>query len=598
VLGIVILAAGMFVPRLTRSSESVSIENALRGAELARRQLQVYDPLTELLASRVDMQALKAIDLDAAVTKGQDQLKRLTKGFSADVRGVSARDQKTPLGATDLRPVPANAAGVRAAIGAFETAVRRNRTFLDEAKNAARDAQQQSSAVFGVAQADGLVRLAEASKLLTQAQHVRSELADAFEHAVEIASQAAEARSHARLFTVMDMGAITRGLKADLEDIRTRHDDAVSKNDALTQQVEERQSALEDIQEKTSALSDQLLTMREVGFTAGDDASFSRYRAKMLELSNQLDDLQQQEQLLSSGGYRDATFVDDDPIEGERVGGEAVSGLHELERDLAIQSDLAARYAAATQSIEHQIKLIEAIGTNADAAEKRATDRVAGSEKRLAEAAGRVVELNEQATALEDKAISAAKQALAAFAKTSRAVDAWASDARQLRQQFDTQNKNARLSTIINDRRAKEIATSSEGQAGVVLGRIYAERVVSLRGYLSAETRISSAGSSVSIDTDALLAALDEATDNATQALTKAGEKFTSLAGSQAAWTWTYQAALAGVDYVLATVDETNRAQHLSDATQQINDAVAGREQSPHLTTHVRFQETLAKRGN
>jgi len=597
VLAGVVLAAGFLVPALLPASVSASTLQALRQAELARRQLHVYNASIPLAASQADLEQLKEADFEALVERWQDRFAALAEEFGRRVTQVKRSDQRRGMPESDVRPVAANPAAVRSSVGQFEQALRGNQKLLSEAAANARAATQADREAIGVWHIAGTVKLVEAEGLLAEGRQLRARLADEETRALAKAAEWAAARAERDRHAGMDVAAIRSGLDADLEEIQAALEAARAAVAELTTKVAETEAALAAVRKGLDAARAERLTLEETGFTVGSDESFATYRERYARVAQRLRELQDQEQLLAHGGNQGGVVADDDLLEGAIEGGETVIGLDELQRRLAIAREKLARYERAQQAIEDKRRLVTALGSEAQAQAAGSTARLQALGAQLEQMRQNMAALAQQAFEKEDGALKAAREAAAAFKSAGGAVNKWISDAATLQREKDEQRANERLKQIVGDGFARPFAANAEAQAKTLAGRILTERAVALGAYLDTLRRIRNLVPEATFDAAPLEQQLTTARDEAVNVLGEARDAYEKLASVQSNTSWVHQSALATVYHLLWQVDTFSPEQHRSNLVETLRKVVQDRRAATYLRDQVALLDELGEAG-
>jgi hypothetical protein len=593
VIAVVLLAAAFVIPRFLTPTVPPDTLRALEEAELARRQLRSYNASMPLVGAFSDLERLKEADFGRLVERSQDAFATLGEQFAKRVRAAQLSDRQNNLPQTDLRAVGGSPSGVQSAVGRFEGALRDNRALLDTAANSARSATQTDRDALGVGHVAGMVKLAKASRLLADARRLRAQLATRQADAVAVAAEWAAVRSEKDHYAGLNVANIQGNLSADLGKISEALAESERRVDALRRAIAEREQALATTRAALEQARAERLSLKEMGFTVGDDASFADYRERYLELSQRLGALQQRQQLLAVGGIRGGQPADDDFLEGELRGGETVIGLEELRRRLAIAEANLERYQQARRALNDQQSLVKTFGDDAQTQENRYTERLEALTAKANRVSEDLAAVNQQAFEKENTAIQAAREAASAFKLAQSAVQGWKRAAEELQREKDPQRMNERLSRIARDTLAGEFVSSAEAQAKTLLGRIHTERALGLAGYLSTLRRMTELMPGSAFEAEPLEEAFNTAREEAISTLGEARELYGRLAQKGGPSSWIHQSSLAAVFHLLWQIDEFNAAQHRSEVINQLGKAVGGRERFPYLQQQVALQQAV-----
>ena len=587
VLGIAVLAAGFLTPALLPQTIAPKTVEALETAELARRQLHSYDASLPLAGARSELDRLKEADYDQLIEQSQEQFASLGQEFSARVRQAKNADREHGMPEGSLRAASANPSGVKAGVSGFEKSLRENQKHLDSAGKSSRSATQSDNNALGVGQVRGSIKMVEAAGLLAEARQLRVRLTAAQAAALRVATEWAADQAEADYAIGLDVSKIEDELGGGLGEIKAALAETQAQVDELRAAVAEHEQALAAVRGELDQARAGRLSLEEMGFTVGDDASFDAYRTRYLELSRRLQELQDQEQLLAFGGIRGGSPGGDNLAEGRIEGGEPVVGLGELRNRLAIAEDKLTRYTRAQKSLENQIALVGSIGTGARSQQETCATRQEALERELEQIREQLVDLGQQAFEKEDVALRAAREAVTAFKGAKRAADQWTGDASTLQREKDTQRTNQRLKLIVADSLAGQFANNSEAGAKTLVGRIQAERALALATQLDTLARIDVLMHSGESETAALRENFETARDEAVSILNEAREAYERLAQGRGNTSWVHRASLATVCHLLWQIDAFNTEQHRSDLVDQLGQVVDGRQQSPHLQQQV-----------
>ncbi len=583
VLGAVILAAGFLVPRYLPGKPDPQSLDALKAAELAKRELHAYDAGLPVAALHAPVSELEKADFDQLAERSADALTALSSEFSRDVRQAQSLDRKNKMPAGKLRALPGGAAGLRSGVKGFARLLRENEQLLADAAKNARAAGSKGRGVVGVNEVSGIVGLARAARYAEVARHIRTQIEQRLGQCFAVALNWAACRGDRDHYAGLDVSKTRADLEADLEEITKLAEQAGKQRDALARQIADAQDELKTVRADIQKTRAARLALEESGFEAGNDASFNAYRTQYLDLSKRLVALQDREMLLTYGGIEGGTFAGDDYLHSPIEGGQPVLGLEELARRHERARVSAERYAAARTELEQQIGQIDRFATQT---QMRAKD-YAGQLKELAAQGGQIIgqldALARQAVEAEDKALAAAREAATAFAAAKMAADRWKSDARSVQSKYDAQRQNERLKRIAADERLAAFAAAGEAQAKTLAGRILTERALRLRAELTTFQQVAELMPPLAPDAAARQQAYQVAVDSAVKSLNEAREVYQRLAQKGGATAWVYQASLALVSHILWQVDIANAPRHRSELIAQLGETLKGRMQWPHL---------------
>ncbi len=593
VLAIVILALGFLVPAILPPTVSPTTVNALKEAELARRQLHAYDASLPLVGARADVEQLKEADFDLLVERSREEFDALNSEFNKRVSQAKSTDRENNVPESGLRAASMGPAGVRSSVSSFEKCLRDNHKMLTDAARNSRSANQADRNALGVGQVAGMVKLAEAGELLAEARELRARLTTEQGRLLVVAVDWAEARDEIDHYAGLDVTEIRGDLDADLDEIKAALEETRAGVDELRGRVAEREQTLADVRAQLTETRTQRLSLEEMGFIVGDDTSFEAYRAEYLRLSEALRQLQEQEQLLAFGGIEGGSLTDDDPLEGRIEGGETVLGLNELRRLLAVEEDKLARYTRGVKALEDQMNLVVNVGNEAQTQKGQYAERLGTLTVEIDQIRAGMDELAQQAFEKEDAALRAAREGVTSFKSAKSAADRWIADANSLQREKDPQRLNERLKLITRDSFAADAAANAEARAKTLLGRIQTERALGLGEYLDTLARVNELMPDSEFDATALRESFTQARDEAVSILNEAREGYERLAQKQSNTSWVHQASLAIVYHLLWQIDEFNADQHRGNLLDQLGRTIENRRQSPHLQQQVTLYALL-----
>jgi len=591
-IAVVFLAAALLSPMFVDSNRKTARE-ARDKAELARRELVRVTIQSPLAEACVDAAGLKSASLEPIVEKAAPDLKRL----SSEVGAAQQRAQAAGVAIPELTAPSANAAGVKKALADFEAALKADDALLMAAIKDAGDAVQVNKDALGVAQVLGMAQYVRAAELLGQAESLRNQQYEQQAALIKLALDWKDARGRADHYRGLDVNPILTGLQADLKELAAAFEEAKTKLATLTEQVAQREQALTRVQQDMTAARDALLKLEAGGFAAGDDAAFAAYRQKYLEFAGQLGQLQQQEQELRYGGRHGAELVGLDPSTAELRGGEAVTGLEELQRRLALAKDRHDRLSQANVSLEEQIKFVAESGKQSAGEAQRYDARVAEYDAEQVKLLEDVNNLAKAALAKEADALKAAESATRAFKQSQDAASAYVRAAREASQQ-DTARQNQRINAILRDPYLEQFAQSAKAASRVLEGRIHALRIRGLQSLLTDLRIFGEIKPGTTFDFGSSEDDLKNAKTAGMAALEDARGVYERLAGANQApannTAWVPQAALAAVQHLMSLIDPDQATKLRGDALAAITKAVEKRDRNPYLATYVQFRDHLA----
>ncbi|RMF84309.1 MAG: hypothetical protein D6744_03300, partial [Planctomycetota bacterium] len=470
------------------------------------------------------------------------------------------------------------------------------RKLLQAAASAAQAAAGASSDAPAVKEIQAAVKLAEARRSLAAAVRVRTRLRSLESQAEHVASNWARQQSEVAHFAAIEVGPTVEQLGRDVEDLNAQLAAVQSSASELAAIIAERDQELSQVREQLRQAQDEMLRLQDAGFTPGNDASFDAYRDRLVAVATRVRDLQAREHLLAYGGVEGGQVVPNDDGDGDQViGGEAFFGVTELRRRLSLINDKIERFTAGVRALELQRETVGVLKSAAQEQEQLFRQRQQQTRARFDELVAEVRSLSEQALALEDDALSAARAAADAFDAAERAARNFKSAAREARQKYDPQGLNPRLKLINADDVPEKSAGTGAAEARMLIGRICAERADGVAALLAANDRIAAMMPEYSFDAEALQAKIDEARQIGVEALSAAKETYASLVDGGAETSWVYAAALAGVELLSARLNpdqaDTFRGQAL-DALDTVAEKAGA---SSYAAMYIQLRDTLRR---
>jgi hypothetical protein len=595
--GIVVLVLAAFIaaPQL-RSTAAKTAEQARDQATLAERALYQYNYGLPDVQRLAPPEELKTANLEALAEQAKADIEQGTKDLSKRLNDIRSQAQKAGLPAAQVSLPTADAGGLKRALTHYEQMLADNEQLLKQAMQDARAARQSGSSVLGVPQVAGMVEYARASRALCEASVLRDRQQQL---QAELLLTNSQARGYAAALAGaegMEMTAVVTGLQSDLAEVQKLAADSTARAEKLAAQVSEREQELAPITAEQSQVRDELLALENKGFNAGDDASFEAYRSQYQRLATRARELQEQEELLRLGGLRGARFADDDYENAEIQGGEEVLSLELLREMAAAAQEAAKRSGKAVTEMQQQIKAAEQSGQDAQAGAERYAELMKGLQARQEELRPQIDELAKKASEKEDEALKAAADAVSAFRTSQQAADNWMRDARELQSQRDPERVNPRLKMMLDDKAVPAMGSSAEAEALVLIGRIYAQRIDANRSLLTDLKQLQDNAEQADSATADLQAQIDNDAGEATTRLQNAIKIYDGLVNKVNSNTkWVPQAALAGVHTLLARINPSEAAAHLTDALECIQKSTSGHERSPYVQQYLDFQQHLEK---
>jgi hypothetical protein len=536
-IGLVILAAALVAPHL-RSSSAKAGEDASRQAALAQRLLSHYD----------------------------SQLPHL-----GPLTGSAGAENPK-----------------------FTALLHENDALLERAAQEAQQARSgEGATVLGVPQVAGMADYVRASGLFAESQALRQEQRLLQSRLLRLTTQWATYRANQDYLAGLDVREILSQLRTDLEEMRGLGTEAQENVSVLSAEVAQREQDLAGVVATRESLQEELRTLEQQSFTPGDDASFTAFRDRFVDLSAQLRDLEAEEQLLSLGGLRNAQWTEDDPSAGE-VTGEPVVSLEALKGRLATAEERARRLTAAATALEDHIRFVEQAGTSAKQGESEYAelqDKLKASQEELLKP---LADLAVAAAKTEDAALQAARRSVDAFRAAQQAADAWQSSAREVQSERDTERLNERLKMMTGDTTIPLVGNSGQAAALLLTGRIHAQRIEANEALIADMRQITEMRPGTSFDPAAYEEQVAVARENAIKVLGDARTIYEKLiTKAPVNIKWIAQTGLAVTCQLQARVNPAEADILLADAVQTINEATDGREQSPYLRVPVLLRDHL-----
>jgi hypothetical protein len=592
---VLVLAAFMLAPQL-RSGEAKTAEQARNEAALAQRALYQYDYQLPDVQRLAPPEELKKADLGALAEAAKTDIDQARKDLGKRLNDIRAQADRAGLPPPQGEVPSADAGGLKRALADYEKMLADNEQLLKQAVQQARSAKSTGASVLGVPQVAGMVEYTRASRALTEARALRAAQQRLQAELLRAATQARDYEASQGYAAGLELNAVGAALRDDRAEIQKLAAEAAQQAQKLAAQVTQREQELAPIEAEQAQVRDELLALESQGFKPGDDASFEKYRAQYQRLSERARSLQEHEELLRYGGLRGAAFASDDYENAEIQGGEAVTSLEILREVAAAAKERVTRSAQALTELEQQIKTAEKSGQDAQALTAQYGELAAERQARQAELMPRVIELAKKASEKEDEALKAAGEAVSAFRASQQAADGWVRAARELQSERDPERSNPRLKMILDDKAVPVMGSSAEAEALVLIGRVYAQRIEANRSLMTDLKQLRSADEQQSGPED-LEAQIGKDVGEATAKLQNAIKIYDGLVNKVKPETkWVPQAALASVHALLARIDPSQAAAHLSDALAQAQTSTGGREKSPYLQQHIEFEQYLKQK--
>jgi hypothetical protein len=590
---VLVLAAFLLAPHL-RSGEAKTAEQARNEAALAQRALYQYDYQLPDVQRLAPPEELKKADLNALAEAAKSDIDQARTDLGKRLKDIRSQAAQAGLPPPQGELPSADAGGLKRALAHYEKMLADNEQLLKQAVQQARSAKSAGASVLGVPQVAGMVEYTRASRALTDARALRAEQQRLQAELLRADAQARDYEASQGYAAGLELNTVGAALRNDLAEIQKLAAEAAQQAEKLAAQVAQREQELAPIEAEQAQVRDELLALESQGFKPGNDASFEGYRAQYQRLSERARILQEHEELLRYGGLRGAEFASDDYENAEIRGGEAVTSLEILREVAAAAKERVTRSAQALTELEEQIKTTEKSGQDAQALTAQYGELAAERQARRAELLPRVTELAKKASEKEDEALKAAGEAVSAFRTSQQAADGWVRAARELQSERDPERSNPRLKMILDDKAVPVMGSSAEAGALVLIGRVYAQRIEANRALMTDLEQARSADEQGQSVTEDLEAQIGKDVGEATAKLQNAIKIYDGLVSKVKPETkWVPQAALAGVHALLARIDPSQAAAHLSDALAQAQASTGGRERFPYLQQHVEFEQHL-----
>lgn len=582
-----ILLVAMIAGPMLSGRGSAAGSAAAEQAELARRQATLYDPGMQAVQRRAALDRVKEADFDALASRVTEQLQAKAEEFSRAVNAAKSADSKSGLKSKDLRPLGSDGGSMRTAVTAFEKLLVENQKLLAEAAKAATAASSTDKNAPGLGLTRGLLKMVEAQDALHQARDIRRAFGEQQSELLLVAADWNVAKSDEAGSAGVDVAPVLTKLDEDLKQTDMLIKEANDEVGSLEKNIATHEQSLAQVKDELQKLRAEYNRIQDAGFKAGDDAAFDAYRKALAGASDKLRDAQRTEQWLIGGGANGATVAGDDMMSGELQGGEAFAGIENLKVQRDALKGRVAQLTTNRQRIETAIKNTRDMGSAAKSdAEARAT-RVGAVFANLDKVRQRAEELSKQAAELEDKAISAAREAASHFQSAGAAAEQLRGPARKLQSEFDPQRKNARINMILADDRMELQAGTLEAEAKALIGSTQAARVASLRSYKETLGTVVSIVKGASFDEKSLDQAIGVSLEEALGTLSDARAALDRFATSGKPTSWLQQGTLGCVEFAMAQIDTAKATEHMAAASANLQKAVEKREQSPYLSPSV-----------
>ena len=597
-LALLIILAGLLAPVL-RDPGRKRAEKAQELALLSQRQLARSSLTLPRLASLSDMPELQQpAELASAATAASQHLREISEEYARLVRVAQELAEKDDLPTPTLVPLTVDVAGLQRACKEFQAHIEANDALLKAAVTNAQAAVGQEGGAVGVAQALGMAEYVRAAGRLLEAQGLRTRQTAAQARLLDIGSQWKLAQGHLDYFRGLDVAPILAQLRTQLDELSAMREDGAAAAADLSAQVAQRQQELSQAEQALQTATANLRALEKQGFPAGDDQAFSAYRQRYRQVSQQVRELQIQEQELRYGGRRGAELVGEDPATASVQGGETIVGLEELQRRLTTAQERARRLDSANLSLEDHLRYVTESGRQAQGEIARYQGRLRELEAAQKTIIEEVQALAAEAFNQEAEALQAAEKSIAAFGQAQRAAQAWIQAARDLQREKDPNRKNPRLMLVTRDPYCEQVSRSAEAAARVLAAQICAQRVESsqrliddMRVFVGMYT-----DPKFSFDPSTFQTYVDTARQTGLRTLEEARLIYAGISEklSNQPTVWVSLAGLAAVHHLMARIDPSQAATQLVEALKFIGQALEKREQFPYLRSLLPFRAHLA----
>lgn len=612
VVGALIFVGALVLPRMLRSSASASADEAAGKAAEARQVLETYSHRTSEASRLAQADQLKSADFEKLATQSPEWFEAAKNTLSESRQRLAGFDRTARKYGGDksgAAPLDATPSGLRHAMSEYDAILRSNAEILDRAGKLAREARQASADVPGVGLVQGSVELVRASERMADSIVLRRQAEEALFDLVSLSEALVAARAEADALKGLEPARIVGEGDSPLPDAIRKDIDAFH---ASRQEAEQAAAALRERLAAATSQRDQLrnqieqaraeqLALEQNGFKPGDDAGFESFRRRYADVSARLQQLQEDEHLLSLGGMKGAKIDEGDFESGELTGGEPVEGIDEIERKLAIAEDQAKRRAAAAATAEKTLAGVIEGGKSAAAQLEVVNKRVAALTKQIDEAKANLMTLAGDALASETQALEAARVADQAFGVSAAAAQKWVSAQSRLKQEMDRAGKNERLKLVLGDTMLVNVGPAAQAQAKLMTGRILLQRAESLAMLARGLGGVAARVPGFQFDEAALKSELETARKDALDTLTAAKDGYEAYANAslrpETAWVRKALSAYAYHMLAAANVAPAAAAEFRGRAAAQISEAVKGAERTPWLAWHVAFRDHLVASG-
>lgn len=612
IVGGLIFVGALVVPRMLRSSAAVSADEAADKAAEARQVLETYSHRANEASRLTPADQLKSADFDKLATQSPewfDEAKGTLNEARQRLAGFDRSAQKHGGGKSAAAPLDATPSGLRTAMGEYDAILRSNAEILDRAGKLAREARQANADVPGVGLVQGSVELVRASERMADSIVIRRQVEESLFELISLSEALVGARAEADALKGLDPAKIvTEGdtplpdaIRKDIDAFQASRQEAERAASELRERVAAAKAKRDELRKQIDQARSEQLALEQNGFKPGDDAGFESFRRRYADVSARLQQLQEDEHLLSLGGLRGAKIDEGDFESGEITGGEPVEGIDELERKLALAEDQAKRRAAAAATVERSLAGVVEGGKSAAAQLEVVSKHISSLMKRIDETKAALMTVAAGAMEKETEALEAARAADQAFGVSAAAAQKWVSAQSRLKQEMDRSGKNERLKLLLGDTMLVNVGPAAQAQAKLMTGRILLQRAESLAMLAKGLGRVASRVPGFQFDEATLKSELEAARRDALDVLTAAKDGYEAYASAslrpETAWVRKALSAYAFHMLAAANIAPAAAAEFRGRAAAQISEAVKGAERTPWLAWHVAFRDHLVSSG-
>lgn len=604
------------------TADGRNAQDAAAQAMDAQRQLAGFSPS---LAHRVDdqtLEQLKEADLQRLVDAAAEMADKAAQSkpaaqpdgaeknapaaeppvspFTAMVQqqqkeadAARSSDQRLQLEPGKYSTVSATGTGLKQAVDQVIALRKENSSRLADAVKKAKEADAAGTNALGIAQIYGNAQFVQAANLFIQAVQQRTELGRLHGQLVEQTARFRAAAAEVEYYTTLKNDEISKGLAADLEDLKTKQTDASAKADAIDAAVAQREQELAKARADLAKAREDVAAIESKSFKAGDDAAFDAFRKSYAEASDRMRKLQIQEQELSSGGRKDAALDDDDLESGAIAGGKTMDGLEELKRKQAIARIRAERSTAGVKALETAVKNSQDAIANAAKMLSDAQKREQAVKTDLDATLKAIDTAASTAWATEQSALDLATAAEKSFKASEAEGTRVSREASEKQSEVDQNRTNERLTAIANDQLAATVGVSAAAETKMLIGRIQAGRFFSLQRQLAVLSDYAKAANNSAFKASDLEQSVTDSRQAATTAINEAVAKFNDIAKRNAATGWTATASAAAGYHLLIYTDATQADRHKTEAIDALKRALDKRDRHPSTKAQVLLRAQL-----